>query len=619
MQIEYTNKDYDTLIVALKEKITYYLSEWTDHNETDFGIALLELLCATADVLHYYLNKTANEAFFPTVTQRTNLINLLKLIDYNMSSATPATTTLRFELAEIKAGDVIIPLGTECQSVTDETLGYVIYFETDSSLTLPIGVADSYEANQLKDSLASFHSGMVGWTVKNIETDLSAVVTVFVSSAQLTFSFDLFPVGNEKYGFIIGDVDATEGQSGSESLGVSDGSAYQQYIVAGTPIIDGTLIVKVDGTTWIQKNSLAASGPADQHYYVQRDADDQITVFFGDDSNGKIPPNTQSVTSEFRAGGGIRGNIAADTIQIINDDILYGGSPVSASVTNPAATIGGTDRETMEYAKLHAPETLKTLGRAVTEGDYKELSEAFSGVARASIVPNEIFQYKLIDLYIIPDGGGLPSQALKDNLLAYLDDKRMVNDVITIKDPIYVQIEMTGAVTVLSSYVNAVVEAAVDAALDAFFDLSNIDFGGDLYLSDFYRLIDEIEGVDHLELSKFTRVPDPIYVIWSGDATIGTVTISATTIAETWEIILTSATTFTVEGSISGVQVNTGTFGVAYTSDDNEIAFTVTTGGTPCQTSDKATFKTSLFVGSVIVDYEFPTQGPINLTYSGGQ
>ena len=48
-QIQYSNKDYQTLLSVLKQKIPYYLSEWTDHNDSDFGIVLLQLFSYVAD------------------------------------------------------------------------------------------------------------------------------------------------------------------------------------------------------------------------------------------------------------------------------------------------------------------------------------------------------------------------------------------------------------------------------------------------------------------------------------------------------------------------------------------------------------------------------------------
>ncbi|MBI5788696.1 MAG: baseplate J/gp47 family protein [Candidatus Schekmanbacteria bacterium] len=443
-QIQYSSKDYQTLLADLKQKIPYYLPEWTDHNDSDFGIVLLQLFSHVADILHFYLDRMLNEAFLPTVYGRDNLINLLKLIDYKLAGAVPATVDLTFTLGQTYTSNISIPKGAKCQSVGNE----VIYFETEAGLVIPAG--------QL--------SGIVG---------------------------------------------ATEGQSGEETLGSSDGTAYQKFAINASPIIDGTLKVFVAGEEWTGVDSLALSEPEAKEYYTQRDADEKITVFFGDDSQGKIPPDGTEITCQYRAGGGVRGNLGPNTITIINSSILHQGMPIAVSVTNNEAASGGADRESAEHAKAQAPLQLRALNRCVTEDDYETLAQGYPGVARAKCAPIEPKSYRAIDLYIVPNGGGLPSESLKSGLQAYLEGKRMVLDLLTVQDAVYVSIDIEGTVYVKTTYVQTVVEKAVREALDNFFAYTSeyVDFGRGIYLSDLYRLLDEIAGVDHVNLgSQMTNV-----------------------------------------------------------------------------------------------------------------
>jgi hypothetical protein len=59
---------------------------------------------------------------------------------------------------------------------------------------------------------------------------------------------------------------------------------------------------------------------------------------------------------------------------------------------------------------------------------------------------------------------------------------------------------------------------------------------------------------------------------------------------ETWTIDFTSATEFTVTGSVSGLQTATGTVGTEYSSDGSEITFTIIAGTTAWDTGDEITF-----------------------------
>jgi len=66
------------------------------------------------------------------------------------------------------------------------------------------------------------------------------------------------------------------------------------------------------------------------------------------------------------------------------------------------------------------------------------------------------------------------------------------------------------------------------------------------------------------------------------------------TVTETWTVVFTDATHFTATGSVSGLQVNTGTVGTEYSSDSEEVTFTISQDGgdTAFIATDQFTFKT---------------------------
>src|SRR4030042_4046426 len=118
--ISYTNKDYESLRQELLARIPQLTDRWTDLNESDLGVVLLELFCGIGDMLAYYLDAQAAEAFLPTARQRQNVINLCKLISYRLDTPVAASTTLRFTLAAPLAEDLIIPAGTLCRASLEE-------------------------------------------------------------------------------------------------------------------------------------------------------------------------------------------------------------------------------------------------------------------------------------------------------------------------------------------------------------------------------------------------------------------------------------------------------------------------------------------------------------------
>src|SRR4030042_4362431 len=118
--LAHPTKDYDSLRRELLARVPQLTDRWTDFNASDLGVVLLELFCGIGDMLAYYLDAQAAEAFLPTARQGQNVINLCKLIGYRLDTPVAATTTLRFSLAAPLAEDLIIPAGTLCRASLEE-------------------------------------------------------------------------------------------------------------------------------------------------------------------------------------------------------------------------------------------------------------------------------------------------------------------------------------------------------------------------------------------------------------------------------------------------------------------------------------------------------------------
>ncbi len=107
VSIDYFTKDYAGFRQALLDFIPTRLPSWTEQNEADIGMMLLELFAATADNLSYMQDRVANEAFLDTATQRRSVAAHLALIGYQMDDGASAYTWLAFQVnapASLSAG-----------------------------------------------------------------------------------------------------------------------------------------------------------------------------------------------------------------------------------------------------------------------------------------------------------------------------------------------------------------------------------------------------------------------------------------------------------------------------------------------------------------------------------
>lgn len=81
---------FDTVAAGLRREIALYTPEWTDHNESDPGITMLQLFAHLGEQIGYRLNRLPDKAY----------IEMLKLIGLRLRPALPSTTLLAFFLAK---------------------------------------------------------------------------------------------------------------------------------------------------------------------------------------------------------------------------------------------------------------------------------------------------------------------------------------------------------------------------------------------------------------------------------------------------------------------------------------------------------------------------------------
>jgi hypothetical protein len=183
---------------------------------------------------------------------------------------------------------------------------------------------------------------------------------------------------------------ATHGETVRELAGGGDAGRPNQrlslrqkpltFVGASTP--EGrktTLEVRVDGTRWQERPTLFEA-PSNAQVYAVEIADDQTAeLVFGDGAEGaRLPTGQANVRARYRKGIGSVGNIGAGTLTTL---LVRPGGVNSA--TNPEAASGGEDPESLADARLGAPLTVLTLGRAVSRLDYADFARGFAGIAKA--------------------------------------------------------------------------------------------------------------------------------------------------------------------------------------------------------------------------------------------
>ncbi|MCL7412010.1 MAG: putative baseplate assembly protein [ANME-2 cluster archaeon] len=327
-----------------------------------------------------------------------------------------------------------------------------------------------------------------------------------------------------------------------EILGSSDGTPGQQFIVTKHPVfreeiwvnelsslsvgerndlIEGELPVhevkdEKGNTTefwvrWSRVDDFLSSGMEDRHYVLEAAMG---IVFFGDGINGRLPPiDIDNIKADYQTGGGSAGNVEAGAISALKSSISF-----IDGVTNPELSDGGVDIETMEQLVVRAPRQFKNRGRAVTREDFEWIArQASRKVSRAKCIPNMNNVYAFnpgwVTLIIVPQGNeDRPelSVGLKEVVRTYMEKMcagaLKTLDRLTVNGPVYLDVSITAKLAAGSADVIPAVEAMVYHDIRKFlhpltggYSGGGWGFGKLPCLSDFYRLLEEMDGVDHVE------------------------------------------------------------------------------------------------------------------------
>ncbi|CAB4128742.1 Baseplate protein J-like [uncultured Caudovirales phage] len=94
LSVDYTGRDYYAIRQQLIERVQARVPEWKGDDPSDFGLAIIEAFSYMGDLVNYYIDRVANEAYILTATQRESLLNLASLFGYRPANYVNATTTL---------------------------------------------------------------------------------------------------------------------------------------------------------------------------------------------------------------------------------------------------------------------------------------------------------------------------------------------------------------------------------------------------------------------------------------------------------------------------------------------------------------------------------------------
>jgi predicted phage baseplate assembly protein len=615
------DRRFQDIVDQAKSLIPQYCPEWTDHNVSDPGVALIELFAWMTDMLLYRVNQVPDKMY----------TTFLELIGVRLDPPRAARAPVTFYLSAAQSADVIIPEDTEIATIRTETSPAIV-FSTERSATIRRpqlagaftrdierrgeGEWEEHDLSQIDmpgrgipvfsphpEPGDAFYLAFQGdmsqhvlalivdcqnahgvgvdptrppmvwevwqgggdrWAKCDVESDGTGgfnwsgeTVLHLPTMAQVTFrELEAYwlrcrmiePVGKETYeespvidrlqiesrGITIAARHAVTVVN--ETLGRSDGTPGQSLRLLGAPLLardparDHLMVIQpgAEPEIWKEVADFGDSEPEDKHYVLDATTG---TITLGpallqpDGSVyrfGAVPAKNAVLRfSRYQRGGGVVGNVPKGMISVMKSSIPY-----IARVINRESAIGGRDAQSIEDAKVRAPQMLRTRTRAVTADDFEVLARQVTGVERARCVapwaqpgtpdeptPGHVLLAVLPQVddptgYIAPERLTL-SADLKRSVESYLNERRLLGTSLEVVSPKLIWVSINARVRLPEHSTSATqietrrrAEATLYRYLNPYSggpDGTGWAFGRDLHVSELYALLQRIPGIEFVD------------------------------------------------------------------------------------------------------------------------
>ena len=415
-EVSYLNKSFvdfkGDLITFIKN---YYPTTWTDFNESNPGMIMLELAAYVGDVLSFYVDNQFKENLLAYAEQEGNVITIAQALGYKPKTIVPAT-------AEVLVSQIVPALGAEDGYIPDAT--YFLKIDKNSTVSTQAPTVVTFRTTELVDFADPTDRSIVP---RQLDSTTLLPVTYLVTKKVKVISGDVrqetFTFGDpEKFSTItIGDINITAISD------VVDADGYKWYEVdylAQDTIVDDKEVTYVASVSESVSPSYAIKYRTVPRRYVTRlTPNKQTQLVFGSgrgnvsedivyldsqqvanseygtqlasvslsntdllntDNFGIAPANT-TLTVTYFTGGGVDSNVASGTIvqvgqlNILNRTTelnqteldLFNDIVSTVTVFNEMPATGGQDGETVEEIRQRALAIYGAQNRIVTRRDYE--------------------------------------------------------------------------------------------------------------------------------------------------------------------------------------------------------------------------------------------------------
>lgn len=447
---DYTSRDFTNIKSDLLSRARAVAPDWTSRDPSDFGMLLIDLWSQMGDVLHYYVDRTAAEAFLPSATQRESVLAYASLFGYQPYGRQSSTGTVTLLNTGNEA--VTIPAYTSFVARDGNNLFYFY--------TLTNQVVASYTESTIDVVEGTRVDGEVLTTSANGDVN-----------QRYTLAYDkVVPTSVEVY-------------------------VYENF---------------VSPTRFFRVDKLLDANPGSKVFRTKLNASEYTEVIFGGNSFGTAPQVGAKITASYTYSSGALGNLSANSIfgftgtapagiTIVASSAMTGGQnsePISVLRSRIPTSFAPQGRAVTltDYANIARSST----SVAKVTASY---TSASAGNASVTVYPQVD---RSSDFLTTSDASQVVSAAIEEEVLSLLIPRKMLGvDVVVAPTISWTPIYISATIYVTSSYYASEVQSRVTTALSRYLGFNNILFGQILDLGTIYRVILNTPGLDYATITKF--------------------------------------------------------------------------------------------------------------------
>ena len=538
-KISYATRDFAGLrqeLVNLTKE--YYPDLVKNTNDASIYSVLLDLNAAVTDNLHFHIDRVWQETMLDFAQQRQSLYHIAKTYGVRLPGNRPSVALCDFSINVPIRGDKEDEryLGTIKGGAQISGGGQV--FETIEDIDFSNPFNSKGEPNRLKIPNFDGNNRLISYTILKREAVVNGVTRIFrkviTELDQKPFLKLYLPEQN-----VLG-ITSIIHKDGTSFAGNPTNSEFLEatnkwYEVKS--LVQDKVFVE-DPTTASDRDNFKAgnyisvtnkfiteytpegyfsvtfgSGNVDPMDNLDNYIDGNLKVNLGTYLNnmslGALPKIGTTLFIKYRIGGGKDTNLGVNVITSIDDiDFVITGpngatnTQVTQSliVTNITPAIGGSDLPGIEEVRNMIAYNFAAQNRAVTLNDYKSLIETMPSTYGAPAKVNVMEEDNKVKIKLLSydENGNLSntiSTTLKDNILNYLSEYRMINDFVDIESGQVIDMGLEIDLVIdKNGNQTEIIKTTIEDIVD-YFAIEKRKMGDPLFVGDLNRLIGQVTGV----------------------------------------------------------------------------------------------------------------------------